>query len=422
MSMPRPEPAGVPASGDPARPHIQALEARGHWGIKRGLENPRRLLEALDRPQDAWPAVLVAGTNGKGSTGAFLAHALHACGLRTGWTTSPHLVSPAERIWVNGAVLTEAHLDRLLGKVFRAEARLGIQATYFELMIAAAALAFREARVQLAVVEVGMGGRWDATNACDPILTVLTNVQMDHMNFLGDTREAIAREKLCTARAGRPLVLGPGLDPGWVWPLLETRPVLCPAPSLRAETVSFDHSVVQGHPIRLAGLHQLDNLATAWEALRELSRLGFPVTPGAAWAGLERTVWPGRLWSVPELQGVVMDGAHNLDGARALATHARATGVRPHLVFSAMGDKDLTGMRAQLMTMEPRSVTLVRGDNPRYATAEALRELWGAGLPVLDIDSAANRLREPQEGYRLVCGSLYFLGDLLRSLGLVPHF
>jgi dihydrofolate synthase/folylpolyglutamate synthase len=402
--------------------HLQALEARGHWGIKCGLENPRRLLAALGDPHLAYPVVLLAGTNGKGSTGAFLTRALQACGLRVGWTTSPHLVSPAERVWVDGAPLTLQALDRLLGQAFAAEARLGLQATYFELMIAAATLAFREARVDLAVLEVGMGGRWDATNASDPVLSILTNVEMDHMKYLGGTREAIAREKLCVARQGRPLVLGPGLDPGWLWPLLECRPQLCPAPPLRAERLAWDHSLVQGHRLRLAGRHQLDNLATAWEALRGLGRLGFPVSEAAAWAGIERTVWPGRLWAVPGLPGVFMDGAHNPHGARSLAAHARATGVRPHLFFSAMGDKDLAGMKAELETMEPAGVTLVRGDNPRYASADALRALWGAGLEVLDIASAARRLREPAEPIRLVCGSLYFLGDLLKALDLDPAF
>jgi dihydrofolate synthase/folylpolyglutamate synthase len=402
---------------DAGLPHLRALEARGHWGIKCGLENPRRLLGALGRPQEACTVVLLAGTNGKGSTGAFLAHALRACGLSIGWTSSPHLVSPAERIWVDGAHLSEPALDRLLGEAFAAEARLGLQATYFELMIAAAFLAFREARVDLAVVEIGMGGRWDATNAADPVLTILTNVEMDHMRYLGETRSAIAREKLCTARTGRPLVLGPGLDPAWVWPLLECRPVLYPAPRLRADRLAWDHSLVQGHRIPLAGQHQLDNLATAWEALRGLDRLGFPITPEAAWAGIEATTWPGRLWAVPGLPGVFMDGAHNPHGARSLAAHARATSVKPHLFFSAMGDKDLTGMKAELSTMEPTSVTLVRGDNPRYATVEVLRALWGPGLEVLDIAAAAQRLREPAAGIRLVCGSLYFIGDLLRALG-----
>jgi len=403
-------------------PHLAALESRGHWGIKCGLENPRRLLDRLGRPQGAFPVVLLAGTNGKGSTGAFLAHALRACGIRAGWTTSPHLVSPAERVWVDGAPLAEADLDRFLGEAFAAEAALGIQATYFELMIAAAFLAFRAAGVGLAVVEVGMGGRWDATNASDPLLTVLTNVELDHMRYLGDTRELIAREKLCTARDGRPLVLGPGLDPAWVRPLLECSPELRPAPRLQADRLEWDQSWVQGHRLQLAGAHQLDNLATAWEALRGLERLGFSIPPGAAWAGIEATVWPGRLWPVPGLDQVTMDGAHNLDGARSLAAHARATGVRPHLFFSAMGDKDLAGMKGQLETMAPSSVTLVRGENPRYASAEALREAWGAGLEVLDIAAAAARLREPLAGRRLVCGSLYFIGDLLQALGIPPAF
>jgi dihydrofolate synthase/folylpolyglutamate synthase len=405
-----------------ALPHLAALDSRGHWGIKCGLENPRRLLEALGRPQAAMAVVLLAGTNGKGSTGAFLAQALRACGIKTGWTTSPHLVSPAERIWVDGAPLNEASLDRWLGEAFAAEAALGIQATYFELMIAAAFLAFRSAGVALAVVEVGMGGRWDATNAAEPLLTILTNVEMDHMAYLGETRELIAREKLCTARTGRPLVLGPGLDPGWVRPLLECSPDLYPAPGIEAEALAWDHSRVQGHRLQLAGRHQLDNLATAWEALRGLGRLGLPIDPDAAWAGIEATVWPGRLWAVPGLDNVFMDGAHNLDGARSLAAHARATAVKPHLFFSAMGDKDLTGMQGQLATMAPASVTLVRGTNPRYASAEALRALWGSGLEVLDIPEAARRLRNSHPGCRLVCGSLYFIGDLLKELGIQPTF
>ena len=401
---------------------LRQLEARGHWGIKCGLENPRRLLAALGDPHLGLPVALIAGTNGKGSTGAFLTQALRACGLKTGWTTSPHLRSPTERVWVDGAILSAAALDGFLGQAFAAEARLGLQATYFELMIAAAFLAFRAAGVALAVVEVGMGGRWDATNASDPILTVLTNVEIDHIRYLGPDRASIAREKLCTARQGRPLVLGPTLDPGWLWPLLECRPRLFPAPRLQAATLAWDHSVVAGHRLALAGAHQLDNLATALEALRGLRRLGFTLPEDQAWAGLETTTWPGRLWAVPGLGNVFMDGAHNLDGCRSLAAHAKATQVTPHLYFSAMADKDLAGMAAQLKTMAPATVTLVRGANERYASAEALRAVWGAGLEVLDPAAAALRLRQPSDRPRLVCGSLYFIGDLLQALDLHPHF
>jgi dihydrofolate synthase / folylpolyglutamate synthase len=401
---------------------LQRLEQRGHWGIKRGLANPRALLQGLGRPDLGYPVVLVAGTNGKGSTGAFLAQALRECGLGVGWTTSPHLVHPRERIWVDGHPIGESVLDYLLGEAFEAETRLGLQATYFELMITAALLAFRMSSVEVALVEVGMGGRWDATNALDPVLTVLTNVGLDHMHYLGNTREVIGREKLCTARHGRPLVLGPTLDPAWVWPLLETRPELCPAPRLPIERLAWDHSVAGGHRLGLAGRHQADNAATALEALRQLERLGFPLPAEAVARGLAATRWPGRLWQVPGLQDVWMDGAHNPDGAWALSEHVRACDLRPHLLFGAMGDKDLAGMVDPLRGMRPLSVTLVRGENERYAGAEALRAAWGADLEVLDLPAAAARLREGVPGPRLVTGSLFLLGDLLRTLEIDPWY
>jgi len=401
--------------------NLQRLEARGHWGIKCGLDNPRALLEALDHPERNFEAIEIVGTNGKGSTGAFLANALRACGHAVGWTTSPHLLSPTERIWIDGAFIAEGTLDRLLGEVFRAEERLGIQATYFELMIGSVLLAFREAGIRLAVVEAGLGGRWDATNALEPILTVLTNVGLDHEKYLGNTREAIAREKLCAARTGRPLVLGPGLDPAWIHPLLESEPVLHPAPLLQAERIAWDHSIVQGHRIGLAGRHQIQNLSTALEAIRNLRGLGFELPQEQVWEGIERTRWPGRMWAVPGLDQVWADGAHNPDGASAAAAHIRACGVQPHLYFGVMADKDLQGMVAAFRSVEPRSVTLVKGPNERYANDEALRAAWGEDLEVIGLEEAARRLREPADGPRLVTGSLFFIGDMLRTLGIAPQ-
>ena len=400
---------------------LERLAARGHWGIKKGLDNPRALLAALGHPEASFPALLIGGTNGKGSTGAFLAQALRAGGYRIGWTTSPHLLGPWERIALDGAFLEPEALDRLLGQVFAAERAAGLQATYFELVIAAAMLAFCEAKVDLALVEVGMGGRWDATNTLDPLLSVLTNVALDHTQYLGDTREAIAREKLCTAREGRPLVLGPTLDPAWIEPHLECRPRLCPAPPLRADQLHWDHSLVQGRRIGLPGAHQIENLATALEALRQLRDLGFPLPEPRVWEGLARTRWPGRLWAIPGCQDVWIDGAHNPDGARTVARHAVACGVRPHVFFGAMGDKDLPHMVAELRAMEPRSVTLVKGEDERYASEEALRAAWGEDLPVLRIEELALRLKQPSDGTRLVTGSLFMLGDLLREMGVFPQ-
>lgn len=386
-------------------------------GIKCGLENIRALLDGLGRPDAIFPVILIAGTNGKGSTGAFLAHMLKAAGFTVGWTTSPHLVDVTERIWVDGEPIGEGALELLLGEAFDSEARTGVNATYFELMITAALSAFRMTGVEIAILEVGMGGRWDATNATDPILTVLTSVSLDHQQYLGDTREAIAREKLCTARDGRPLVLGPTLDPEWIRPLLPCEPILCPAPRLGPADIRWDHSRIEGRRVGLAGLHQLDNLATAFEAVRQLRQLGFPIPEERLWEGVAATRWPGRLWAPPDLQGVWMDGAHNPDGARALADHALACGVRPHLFFGAMGDKDLAGVARELKRMRPLSISFIQGDAPRYAKAPALQEAWGLEAPLYDLREAAYLLRSQAEGPRLVTGSLYLLGDLLRELG-----
>lgn len=413
-------PEALPPEPAAEFPNIARLEARGHWGIKRGLENPLALLEGLGRPDSGYPVILIAGTNGKGSTGALLAHALKAAGLTVGWTTSPHLLAPTERIWVDGHPIGAGALDLLLGEAFECEQRLGLQATYFELMITAALLAFRMAGVELALVEVGMGGRWDATNALDPLLTVLTTVGLDHMQYLGSTREEIGREKLCTARTGRPLVLGPGLDPDWIRPLLECEPLLRLARPLEAERIAWDHSVVEGVRLGLAGLHQVENLATAMEALQVLQELGFPLEAARLRQGLESARWPGRFWEVPSLERVWMDGAHNPDGARVLAEHVRRSGVHPHLFFGAMGDKDLEGVVAELKAMGPLSVTLVKGENERYATAETLCRAWGRELPVLDLPTAARRLRQTEVKPRLVTGSLFLIGDLLRHLGIDP--
>ena len=396
---------------------IPRLEARGHLGIKVGLDNIKALLEGLGRPDAGYPVILIAGTNGKGSTGAFLAHMLKAAGFVVGWTTSPHLVDATERIWVDGEPIGPGALDLLLGEAFDSEARNGLNATYFELMITAALSAFRMTGVEVALVEVGMGGRWDATNATDPILTVLTNVGLDHQQYLGDTREAIAREKLCTARDGRPLVLGPSLDPEWIRPLLSNDPVLCPAARQGPADIRWDHSRLAGRRVGLAGLHQLDNLATAFETVRQLRGLGFPIPEEELWTGVATARWPGRLWEVPGLQGVWMDGAHNPDGARALADHALACGVRPHLYFGAMGDKDLAGVARELKRLRPLSITFIRGDAPRYAAEQQLREAWGVEAPLLTVPEAVAQLGTPADAPRLVTGSLYLLGDLLREMG-----
>ena len=403
---------------------IEALERRGHWGIKKGLDNIRALLGGLRGPERAFPAVLIAGTNGKGSTGAFMAHGLRAAGRRVGWTTSPHLLCPAERIWIDGRRICDDRLDSLLSRVLQVESAAGVTATYFELIVVAAMLAFCDFKVDVALVEVGMGGRWDATNALDPILTVLTNVAMDHMEHLGNTPEAIAAEKLCTARDGRPLVLGPGLDPAWLAPLCASKPKMVASKELGGD-VFWESSAVCGHRIKLAGRHQLKNLATALAAIETMRGMGWALDMDRVWEGFSSAEWPGRLWRPPILpQGlppnVVLDGAHNLAGAEALAAHLVECGVRPHIFFAAMGDKDMAGMARALASAAPLGVTVVKGDDARWATPGAMQEAWAAAghaeTPVATIGELALKLRGESSDKYLVTGSLYFLGRLLKEM------
>lgn len=402
-------------------PQLEKLARRGHWGIKRGLGNTTALLNALGRPDRSFPIVLIAGTNGKGSVGALLAHAMKSAGNVVGWYTSPHLVSPLERIWTDGHYIGAGALDLLLDEAFEAERDEGLEATYFELMTVAAFSAFRMTGVELAIMEVGLGGRWDATNACEPMVSVLTNVGLEHQQFLGDTLGAIAKEKLCIARDGHTLVVGQDLKPDWLWPLMECRPAIFPAPPVAASEIAWDHSEVSGHRLNLAGAHQVKNLATALEVMRHLRCLGFPIPDAALWKGIEGTQWPGRLWKVPGLDEVWMDGAHNPDGAMVLADHAVACGVHPALFFGAMKDKDLEAMKAQLMRMSPKSITGIVGEGDRWASAEKLRSVFGGELEVLGVQQLAGRLKEKEAEIRLVTGSLYLLGDLLGALRIFPE-
>ncbi|MBL0312285.1 MAG: hypothetical protein IPP78_06110 [Holophagaceae bacterium] len=401
-------------------PHLEKLDKRAHWGIKKGLGNTTALLKALGRPDRNYPIVLIAGTNGKGSVGALLAHAMKSAGSVVGWYTSPHLVSPLERIWIDGQYIGAGALDLLLNEAFEAERDEGLDATYFELMTVAAFSAFRMTGVELAIVEVGLGGRWDATNACEPMVSVLTNVGLEHQQYLGNTLETIAKEKLCIARDGHTLVVGQDLKADWLWPLLECRPAIFPAPAIPPSEIAWDHSVVNGHRLNLAGAHQVKNLATALEAMRHLRCLGFPIPDAALWKGIEETQWPGRLWKVPGLQDVWMDGAHNADGAKVLADHAVACDIHPILYFGAMKDKDLVAMKAQLIRMAPRAVIGIVGQGDRWASAEKLRSVWGDDLEILSISESAARFQQKTGTTRLVTGSLYLLGDLMQELRIFP--
>jgi dihydrofolate synthase/folylpolyglutamate synthase len=387
-------------------------------GIKLGLDGIRALLALLDRPEHAFPTILVGGTNGKGSVAAMLDAMLRAHGYRVGLTTSPHLVGPEERIRIDGRDVTAHELSRLLERV-RAACRRGLDdgsllahPSFFEVITAAALSGFEEAGVDVAVLEVGLGGRLDATNATEPVVSVLVTIDLDHVATLGSTLAAIAGEKVAIARAGCPLVSGVTQEEA-----LAVMREHCDAIGARLVATP---ALPPGLEPPLPGDHQRHNAAVAVAALSEAARvLGFSIRDDAVRAGLAATRWPGRLQLVAGSPSLLLDGAHNPAGSEALARHlASAGGPRPVLVFAAMQDKDVAGLIGPLLphvgTVVATAPAVARALPPpelaaRIASAGGHAEAAATSREALE---RARALAGP-EGCVVVAGSLYLVGEVL---------
>jgi dihydrofolate synthase/folylpolyglutamate synthase len=302
------------------------------------IERVRVLLDELGSPERDLPVIHVAGTKGKGSTAAMIEAMARAAGFKTGLYTSPHLLDFKERIRIAGRVIEEGEVARMVERMAPAIERVHDRTelgplTYFEIITAMALAVFAGEKVDVAVLEAGLGGRYDATNVCNPLLTVLTPVSMDHMDILGDTLEAIAGEKAEIIKAGKPAVIAPQEES--VYEVFRRRCEEVGAPEIRvAERVRWRQARedadgqwadVEGAVklpelfMALAGEHQLINAATALTAIEEASRAGIVVEVAAMRQGLSSLVWPGRFQRIRRKPDVVLDGAHNGASARYLA-------------------------------------------------------------------------------------------------------
>jgi dihydrofolate synthase / folylpolyglutamate synthase len=403
---------------------LQYLEGLKGRGIRPGLGPVRRLLQQLGSPQARYKSILVGGTNGKGSIAATLAQILQTAGYRVGLYTSPHLVDFRERIRVDGAMISEEALRERIGQVRRKD-REGV--TYFEFATALALVHFARCRVDVAVLEVGMGGRLDATNVVRPEFSIISNIAMDHAEYLGRRLEDIAREKAGIIKRG-----GVCITAARQAPVLAVINRVCREKRARLFRVgreirlrakaggSFDFRgpalELTNLALALKGPHQRENTACALGALGILRGRGFEIADEDVRLGLSAVRWKGRLEIVAEHPTVLLDGAHNPAGAAALR---KALGEfkyrRLILVLGILADKDYRGMIRRLAPLAHRLIATRPPDEralaPDLLAAEAMR--WNRRVEVLaNPREAVARARAVAGAADLICiaGSLYLVG------------
>ena len=417
------------------RPAAPYLRSRIRLGMKFGLDTMRALVAALGHPERTFTTVLVAGTNGKGSVVAYADSVLRASGLRVGRYTSPHLIRVNERIAVAGRPLTDRALDEAVERVRRAAetlekaGALPASPTFFEVLTAAAFVHFAREGVEVAVLEIGMGARLDATNVTEPACSAIVTVERDHEAYLGRSLAAIAREKAGVLRRGRVTVLGPldararaAIDRS------ASRAGARLADAARDTAVHRRGDVVDvTTPSRtyrglrpLPGLHQHANLAVALRLLEESRAAGIAVDLSVIPRAIARTRWPGRLQRLPGRPALIVDGAHNPAAAHALAAYLRTRGPFV-LVFAAMADKDIGAMGRTLFPLA-REIVVTKVAGARGASpAEIARRVGAparrahAAPTVTSALAEARRLAGPG-GLVVAAGSLYLAGEVLGSV------
>ena len=413
-------------------------------GIKFGLENVRTICAGLGHPQNSWPSVIIAGTNGKGSVAAMVEAGLRAAGLRTGLYTSPHLVRIEERFAIDGTPVATAELIEAAATVQQAVARLREQRrletepTFFEVTTAIGFELFRRARVGFVVLEVGLGGRFDATNVATPVAAAITTIDFDHERFLGHTIAAIAGEKAGVIKRGMRVVVG------------ETKPdavsvieracreqgalMVHAAGGSRVDILDFeggaalvDLTTPARHygPARLAlhGRHQVQNAVVAARLLEEVDALGTPIPAEAIVAALASTRWPGRLDLLTDEQGrmVLCDSAHNPAGARVLADYLREVhpGGLP-IVFGIMKDKDVSGTLKPLLPWASHLV-VTRAHTDRALTPDSLAEAarragWRGTVEIEEEPALALEAAWRHAPAICAAGSIFLVGEVLARL------
>ena len=398
--------------------------SRGRFGMKPGLERVTAILARLGNPHWNLQAVQIAGTNGKGSTGAFLSSIMTSAGCRTAFFSSPHLSRFSERFRIND---TEVSEDLLHDAAERVLAAAPDEATFFEIVTAIAFLLFAESKVDLAIMEAGMGGRWDATNVSRSILSIITPISLDHCAYLGDTVKLIATEKAGIIKAGAPVVIAPQ-EPDALSFLLAT------AESLHSRVYLYDRDFsVNSSPaglsyrggccfldaleLSLKGRFQTVNAAAAITAARVLAAAGFPVTDDDLRKGVAGAVWPGRLELFGGSPPILLDGAHNPAGSLALRDSlADFSYSRLLLVVGMMADKAWQETLLPLLPLADVTIAVEPALDralPAEELARFCREKGCSAFPVKSVRAGLDYARSQAAAgdLVLVTGSLFTVGE-----------
>jgi dihydrofolate synthase / folylpolyglutamate synthase len=426
------------------------LDRFTHFGVELGLERIQRLLAALGNPQEQVPIVHVAGSNGKGSVCAYLSSVLTEAGYRVGRYTSPHLVTWCERICINQKEITAIELYQLLQTVIAAIDPNASSPTQFEVITAAAWLYFAQQQVEIAVIEVGLGGRLDATNVCDrPLVSIITSLSLEHCQKLGPTLTHIAREKAGILKPHCPAVIAPQPPEATTALTQRLTQLNCPTlwvtpstdlgndwaeypPSLDPLSRLTPHASRLQYPLPLPGLHQLTNSAVAIAALQILQQQGWQITEAHIIQGMAKTSWCGRMqWLEWQGEPILIDGAHNPAGANLL---------RHYIDHSDRVVRPVCWVMGLLTTKEPKAIfhellrpgdALVLVPVPDHLSADS-QQLADIAINICPELQACHQepdvmtglktamtLRsndQPDLGTIVLCGSLYLIGDFFRQI------
>ncbi|HXT54882.1 MAG TPA: folylpolyglutamate synthase/dihydrofolate synthase family protein [Candidatus Eisenbacteria bacterium] len=392
------------------------------------LDRMRQALALFNHPENQFPSLHIAGTNGKGSTAALLHNILQQAGYRTALYTSPHLESFTERIRIGHEEIAQAEVVSFADEIWQRTAEANVPLTFFEFITVMAFIYFARNRVDVAVVEVGLGGRLDATNVVSPLVSVITTIAKDHEAYLGPDELSIAREKGGIIKPRIPVICGKVSEP--VTEVLQEIARLRESPAyflgtsfsflLKNERL-FDYIGIKqnlsGLALALRGRHQLANASLALAAL-ELVNEHFPVPQAALRYGLETVRWPGRLEVISERPLVILDGAHNPEGVRALADALieLRQGRKIKLLFATMADKEWQLM-LEILAKLADEIIFTRVSMERSADPELLAKNIPVPIPSRVIQDSQTALaalldRAQPDDILVVAGSLYLLGEV----------